>query len=260
MPSPKMNPLPRAELLAVLKSLGLHHLAANLDDFIARAEKGRLPILSAIEEFAKTELTAREQRSLQRRIVWSRAGKFKPMADFDWNWPKEIDRASVERALSGRLVQNRENLVLVASQGLGKTMIAKNLVHQTVMAGYTAIFIEAPNLVIDLGSQESSRALELRLRHYSQPDLLCIDEVGYLSYDSKAADLLFQIVSRRYEKKSLVITTNLAFSDWPTVFPSASCTTALIDRLTHHSDVIHIEGESFRKREAEQNKRNRKLP
>jgi len=106
-------------------------------------------------------------------------------------------------------------------------------------------------MLLDLGAQESARALERRLRHYAQPELLCVDEVGYLAYDARAADLLFEVVSRRYEQKSIVITTNLAFSDWPAIFPNASCVTALVDRLTHHADIALIEGESYRLREAE---------
>ena len=106
-------------------------------------------------------------------------------------------------------------------------------------------------MLLDLGAQDSPRALERRLRHYARPALLCVDEVGYLAYDARAADLLFEVVNRRYEQKSIVITTNLAFSDWPSVFPNASCVTALIDRLTHHADICLIEGQSFRRREAE---------
>ena len=95
------------------------------------------------------------------------------------------------------------------------------------------------------------RALDRRLRYYTSRPLLCIDEIGYLSYDARNADLLFQVVSRRYERKSLILTTNLAFSDWPTIFPNAACTTALIDRVVHHAEIIAIEGDSYRRREAQ---------
>ena len=257
MTSPKTS-MTRAELVSALNALNLRTLSQNLDDFLSRATKMRLAPTMLIEEIARAELCDRERRSMERRRKESRVGSFKTMADFDWNWPKQIDRSSIDRAISGELVERRENIILVAAQGLGKTMIAKNLVHNTVLLGRSAIFVDAPSLLLDLGAQETSRALERRLRHYAHPDLLCIDEVGYLSYDARAADLLFQIVNRRYEKKSIAITTNLAFADWPTVFPNASCTTALIDRLTHHSDVINILGDSYRKREAELNKRNRK--
>jgi DNA replication protein DnaC len=173
------------------------------------------------------------------------------MADFDWDWPQKIDRGAVERVLSMSFVERAENVILVASQGLGKTMLAKNLVHQAAQRGANAVFTTASDLLLDLSKQDTARALERRLRYYSQPSVLAIDEVGYLSYDNHAADLLFQIVSRRYERRSIVLTTNLAFSEWNTVFPNAACATALIDRLTHHAEIVSMTGESYRKREAE---------
>jgi DNA replication protein DnaC len=113
-------------------------------------------------------------------------------------------------------------------------------------------------MLLDLAAQESARALERRLRHYSGATLLCIDEIGYLSFDNRNADLLFEVVSRRYEKRSTLLTTNLAFRDWPSIFPNAACVTALIDRGIHHADVVAIEGDSYRKREAEEHKARRK--
>ena len=143
------------------------------------------------------------------------------------------------------------NVVLVAAQGLGKTMIAQNIAHAAVLAGTHVLFTTAAQLLLDLGSQESTRALARRLNHYATRGLLLIDEVGYLSYDARAADLLFQVVTRRYEKRSLVLTTNLPFSDWPTIFPNAGSAIALIDRLVHHAEIITIEGDSYRRRVAE---------
>jgi len=247
----------KTELAKQLTALRLPRTAADLDDFLARATKGRWSAPVVLEELVRQELQEREQRSLERRLRAARLGRFKPIDEFDWNWPTKIDRALIDRALGGDLVQERENLVLVAAQGLGKTMLARNIAHAAVLKGYSALFIEASSMLLDLGSQESARALERRLRHYARPALLCVDEVGYLSYDARAADLLFEIVSRRYEQKSVVITTNLAFTDWPSVFPNASCVTALIDRLTHHADVCKIDGESYRHREAEERKTKR---
>jgi DNA replication protein DnaC len=125
---------------------------------------------------------------------------------------------------------------------LGKTMIAQNIAHQAVLAGHRVLFLTAAQLLLDLGGQDSARALARRLQYYSQQGLLVVDEVGYLSYDARAADLLFQVVSRRSEKRSLVLTTNLRFSDWPTIFPNAATVTALIDRVVHHADILTIEG------------------
>ena len=130
-------------------------------------------------------------------------------------------------------------------------MIAQNIAHEAILKGHSVLFLTAAQLLLDLGAQDSARGLDARFRHYSAASLVVVDEIGYLSYDNRNADLLFQVVSRRYEKKSLVLTTNLAFSAWPSIFPNATCATALIDRVIHHADILALEGDSFRRREAE---------
>ena len=234
-----------------LRQLGLPQTAADLNDLIARATQKRWSPAVLLDTVVRAELDARARQRVERRLKEARIGRFKAMADFEWTWPKQIHRPSVERVLTLDFVTKRENTILVAAQGLGKTMLAKNLLHQAVLAGHSARFITASDLILDLTAQETARALERRLRAYARPSLLCVDEIGYLSYDAHAADLLFQVVSRRYEQKSIVLTTNLAFKDWSTIFPNASCAVALIDRLTHHAEIITIDGESYRKREAE---------
>jgi DNA replication protein DnaC len=241
-----------------LTALGLRHSAAHIDDLIATATKKRLGPVETIEMLVEREALHRAKRSLERRLARSRIGRFKPMADYEWDWPKRIDRDAIEAALRLEFLDGARNIVLVAPQGLGKTMIARNIAHQAVTAGHSVLFVTAAQLLLDLAAQDSARALERRFRHYCRPTLLCVDEIGYLSYDARNADLLFQIISRRYENKSLVMTTNLAFSDWPTIFPNATCATALIDRTVHHADVIAIEGESYRRREAEADKKTRR--
>ncbi|RLB61004.1 MAG: AAA family ATPase [Deltaproteobacteria bacterium] len=252
------TPIPNDELRAGLLSVGLRGLEDQLDDFIARATRGRWPVVRVIEELSRLEAKDRGRRGVERRLRRSKLGSFKPIADFDWAWPTEIDRKAVDRVLGLDFIERAENVVLVASQGLGKTMIAKNIVHAAVMAGHSALFITASDLLLDMAKQETARALERRLRHYMRLRVLAIDEIGYLSYDNNAADLLFQIVTRRYEHKPIIMTTNLMFKEWNTVFPSATCATALIDRLTHHSEIIPIQGKSYRKREAEQEQKKRK--
>jgi DNA replication protein DnaC len=241
-----------------LANLGLRHVAAHLDDLVATTTKKRLAPLELIELLVERESQHRAKQGLERRLARSRIGRFKPMADYEWDWPSRIDRDAIEAALRLEFLENARNIVLVAPQGLGKTMIARNIAHQAVLAGHSVLLVTAAQLLLDLAAQDSARALERRFRHYCRPALLCIDEIGYLSYDARNADLLFQIVSRRYEHKSVVMTTNLAFSDWPTIFPNATCATALIDRTVHHADVIAIEGESYRRREAEADKKTRR--
>jgi DNA replication protein DnaC len=167
---------------------------------------------------------------VERRLKDARLGRYKAMADFEWQWPTHIHRPTVERVLTLDFLAQRENVIIVASHGLGKTMLAKNLVHQAILAGHSARFLTAADLILDLTRQETARALQHRLRSYMRPHLLAIDEVGYLTYDAHAADLLFQVISRRYEQKSIVITTNAPFKQWDTVFPNATCAVALIDR------------------------------
>jgi len=236
-----------------LSALGLHATAANLADLIAKATKQRWGASELLEHIADEEQKERARRSLERRLSRSRIGRFKTMADYDWSWPKRIDKDAVEAALRLEFMEGARNIVIVAPQGLGKTMIAQNIAYQAVLKGHSALFVTASQLLLDLGGQDSARGLDRRLRHYcSRTGLLAIDEVGYLSYDARNADLLFQVISRRYEQRSLVLTTNLPFSEWPTIFPNAACATALIDRVVHHADIITIEGSSYRRRAAEE--------
>lgn len=241
-----------------LRQLGLVHTATELNDLVARATQKRWSPVVLLEQLAKAELDARMRHRVERRLRDARLGRFKPMADWEWDWPKSIHRPTVERVMTLDFLTKRENVIFVAAHGLGKTMLAKNLVHQAILAGHSARFLTASDLILDLTSQETARALQRRLRTYLRPSVIAIDEIGYLAYDAHAADLLFQVVSRRYEQKSIIVTTNLPFKQWDTVFPNASCAVALIDRLTHHAEIISIEGESYRKREAERSHKSRR--
>lgn len=246
------------DLQRTLKALGFYYCAEHLDDIIAHATKKRMSPRQLLEHLAHLENQERARRSLERRLSRSRLGPFKPMADFDWKWPTKISRTDVEAALQLDFLERERNLVLVAAEGLGKTMIARNIIHNAILAGNSALFISAAELLLDLAGQESARGLDRRLKYYARVGLLAIDEIGYLSYDVRNADLLFQLVSMRYEKKPLVLTTNLVFSQWPTIFPGAACTTALIDRVVHHADILPIEGKSYRLRDATDDRTTRK--
>lgn len=207
------------------------------------------PWLTTLFEQEESE---RQRRSLERRIRGARSGRFKPMADFDWAWPKKADREQIEELLTLAFLAEAGNVVVIGPNGIGKTMIAQNLVHQAVLCGYTALFITASDMLNDLSAQESSAALGRRLRHYSQPTLLAVDEVGYLSYDTRHADLLFEVISRRSLQRSTIVTTNRAFKEWGAVFPNASCVVALVDRLVHRAEVVELDGESYRLKEAKE--------
>lgn len=246
------------DLRTRLISLGMRGLADQLDDIVAIATKKRWSLTEGLEYAATIEEKDRARRGLERRSSQSKLTKWKPMADFEWDWPTKIDRPLVESLLSLDFVGEGRNVVLVANAGLGKTMIAQNLVHAAVLAGRSALFISASDLLLDLSGQESTRALERKLRHYAKIGLLAVDEVGFLSFDTRNADLFYQLVSRRYERKSLVLTTNLAFNDWATVFPNATCATALIERVVHHADIVTIEGESYRIRESQADAKKRR--
>jgi DNA replication protein DnaC len=239
------------DLYARLRALGFYALADALDDILADATKKRWSPAQVFERVADLEERERSRRSVERRMRLSKLGRFKPMADFDWDWPTEISADPIHDVLGLGFMKHGHNVVLVGAQGLGKTMIAKNIVHNAVLAGHSALFVSAADLLLDLAGQESARALDRRMKHYSRFACLCIDEIGYLEYEQRAADLLFQVVSKRYESKSLVLTTNKTFSDWSTIFPGAACATALVDRVVHHADVIHIAGKSYRLRESE---------
>lgn len=198
------------------------------------------------------EETERARRSLERRLRCAHIGRFKPLADFDWTWPEQCDQRAIAELMTLDFLDSATNGILIGSSGLGKTMIAQNIAHQAVLQGHTVLFATAGQLLGDLASLDSDSALRYWLRRYAAPDLLVIDEVGYLSYSNRHADLFFELISRRHEKKSTLLTTNKAFSEWSEVFPNASCVVAMIDRLVHHAEILSIKGESYRRKEAQE--------
>ena len=203
-----------------------------------------------VREYLGVEEDERDRRSLELRIRGARLGAFKSMADFDWEWPQKIDRDQVEDLLQLGFLDDATNVVLLGPSGIGKTMIAQNLGSQALQHGHTVLRVTTSEMLNDLVAQDSSAALTRRLRRYCKPRLLLLDEVGYLSYDGRYGDLLFEVVSRRHLQRSTVLTTNKAFSEWTQVFAAASCVSALVDRIVHRAEIVKIDGDSYRQKEA----------
>lgn len=223
------------------KALHLHGLLAHWPEAVAAGWVQ--PLLDWEEE-------ERDRRSLERRLRDARIGRFKPVCDFDWTWPKRCDRSTYDALMTLDFLKEATNAVLVGPNGVGKSTLARNLAHHALVHGHTVLFTSAGQLLGELAALDSDSALRRRLRHYAAPTLLLIDEVGYLSYSNRHADLLFELISRRYEQKSTVVTTNRPFAEWREVFPNAACVVSMVDRLMHNAEVVAIDGESYRVKEA----------
>jgi DNA replication protein DnaC len=231
-----------SDLKELARTLGFHAMHANWHEYVnAEWVKGLL----------EAERKERESRGLDRRLKEANIGHFKPMSQFDWSWPKAINREQVEDLFLLEFLEKPENIVLIGTNGLGKTMIAQNLAHQAVMNGYSALVVKASEM---LGSllQCSDASRKRKLKKLCRIPLLAIDEIGYMSYSNHYADLLYEVISGRYQQRPTIVTTNTVFKRWSEIFPNAACVVTLVDQLVHHSEIITIEGPSWRHHEAEE--------
>jgi len=242
---PDTGPVLRDELMPRAAALKLHGLIAHWDAL----PESKLPWVQQLIEWEEVE---RKRRGLERRLSAAHIGRFKPLVDFDWNWPDQCDKTVVCGFMTLSFIKETANIILVGPNGVGKSMIAQNIAHHAVMQGHSALFINAAQMLGDLTAQDGDNALRRRLKYYAHPDVLIIDEVGYLSYGNRHADLLFNIINRRYELKPTIVTTNRPFAEWSEVFPNAACVVSIVDRLVHHSEILVIEAESYRMREAKE--------
>lgn len=239
-------------LLQRAKSLKLLGIIAHWDEITHSSE-------ITVEKIIHWEETERVARSLERRLHSARIGRFKPLSEFDWGWPKKCDNQVIHELMDLKFIKTAMNVILCGPNGVGKSTIAKNIAHHVVIKGFTALFITASQMLNDLASTDGDNALRRKFQFYEKADVLAIDEVGYLSYSNRHADLLFEIISRRYQKKPVIITTNKPFSEWNDIFPGAACCVSLIDRLVHQSEIIVIEAESFRLKEAKEQSTKRSI-
>lgn len=243
MPTDRTPPDP---VVDALRALGFRAARDALLAFFAHAHKSRLGPTETVEQLVELERRAREATNLARRTKTAALGAFKPLDRFDWSHPRKIDRRLVEQLLTLDFVDRGENVLLRGQSGVGKTMLAKALGLAALQRGYTVRFSTLAAALADLLQQESLPAFERRCKRYLHPDVLILDELGYLPCDSRSADILYNLISRRHEQRSTVITTNLAFKQWGTVFPGAACVVALVDRFAQHCHKVDIDADSWR--------------
>lgn len=241
--------VPDDELRAAATSLRLYGLLAHW------SEVASLPWLPHVIDMEQQE---RARRSHEYRLRNAKIGAFKDRADFDWKHPKKLDRAQVDELFTLDFIADGTNVVFIGPNGTGKTMLARNLAYAAVSRGVPTRYISASDMLTSLGGLTGSM-LTHRLKRYVSPSLLVIDELGYLSYDAHLADLLYEVLSRRYEAQaSTVITTNKPFAEWNQTFEGAACVATMVDRLCHRVEIVHIQGASYRATEARKRAKSRR--
>jgi DNA replication protein DnaC len=237
----------RTELDEKLSYLKLSYMRENYESLAKRAAEKQWTHVNYLTELATAEANLRQDRATERRIRTARFPQIKTLEQFKWSWPQKINRLQVKNLFRLRFVDEKSNVIFLGGVGLGKTHLATALGYQACLKGHKVLFCSAVDAINNLAAVQSAGRLKQELRKYHKPALLILDELGYLPIDKTGADLLFQIISHRYEQGSLIITTNRAFKDWPEIFNNDSTlTSALLDRLLHHTETVIIEGRSYR--------------
>ncbi len=237
------------DVAEALRELGFRTPADTINVLLAELTKSKASPSQVCERLVQIERHERDQRNLTRRTRVATLGSFNTVDRFDWSWPRSIDRPQYEHLCSLAFIDDAHNVLFRGQPGTGKTMLAQNLGMLALQKGYTVRFSTLAAALADLLRQESSPALERRFKRYTLPDVLILDELGYLPQDSRAADLLYNVIARRHERASTIITTNLAYKQWGTIFPSAACIGALVDRFAQHCHDIDIDADTWRGRD-----------
>jgi len=234
----------------LLNYLKLPYIQKNYESLAKQAAQKQWTHVHYLTELITAEANCRQDRATQRRIRSARFPQIKTLEQFKWSWPKKINRLQVKNLFRLKFIEEKSNVVFLGGVGLGKTHLATALGYQACLKGHTVLFCSAVDAINNLAAAQSTGRLKHELRKYNKPALVILDELGYLPIDKTGADLLFQIISNRYERGSLIITTNRAFKDWPEIFNNDSTlTSALLDRLLHHTETVVIEGPSYRMKE-----------
>ena len=230
-----------------LKYLKLPCITENYELTAIKAAHETWSHVHYLTQLVELESNLRQERAIERRVKTARFPILKTLEQFRWNWPKKINQLQVKDLFRLQFMKEHANVILLSGVGLGKTHLATALGHHACLNGKRVLFTNTVDAINGLIVAKKSGRLKLELRKYLKPELLILDELGYLPIDKSGADLLFQIISGRYETGSTVITTNRAFKDWPEIFNNDSTlTSALLDRLLHHAQTVVIEGKSYR--------------
>ena len=239
--------LPLDPLESHLKYLKLPFLIENYTDAAKQAAKEQWSHIKFLTILVEGEAAFRKDRATERRIRQARFPVIKTLDGFLWNWPKKINRLQVQNLFKLDFLHNKANVIFLGTVGLGKTHLATALAYTACLKGVTVLFTTAIDVINSLSAAQEAGRFQQELRKYLKPSLLVLDELGYLPIDKHGADLLFQVISNRYEQGSIVISTNRAFKHWPEIFNNdATLTSAILDRLLHHAETVVIEGKSFR--------------
>ena len=242
------------DITDLLSYLKLPYIREHYEPIAQIAERKQWTHVHYLSELIKEESNLKKDRTIQRRIRMARFPVVKTLDQFNWSWPKKINKPQIQNMFRLKFIENQTNVVFIGGVGLGKTHLASALGYQACLKGHTVLFTSAIDSINNLIASQKKGLLKLELKKYLKPDLLIMDELGYLPIDNKGADLLFQIISQRYEQGSIIITTNRVFKEWPKIFNNDSTlTSALLDRLLHHVEATLIEGDSYRMKEVAEN-------
>lgn len=235
------------QLKQQLKELKLSAFLENYDGAAREAAKKNWTPVHYLAQLAEAEINIRRDLCIQRRIKMSRFPVLKTLDSFDWNWPKKINRMQVTDLFRLTFMEHDTNVIFLGGVGLGKTHLCIALAYQACLKGHSVLFTAAIDIINSLAAAQNSGRFKKEMKKYCNPQLLVIDELGYLPVDKKGADLLFQVISKRYEHGSIILSTNKQFKKWPEIFCNDSTlTSAVLDRLLHHAETVVIEGKSYR--------------